>query len=103
MAVRLNKLPVDWDTMEEPFSPDGSQIIFRASRPTSEQDVKEYKDLLAEGLVQPTKMELHICNADGTNLRKLTDLGNANWAPFSILPAKGDIFLQSQIKKRISV
>ena len=43
---------------------------------------EEYKDLLAEGLVQPTEMELYICNADGSNLRQLTNLGNANWSPF---------------------
>lgn len=82
------------------FSPDGSQIIFRASRPTSEQDVKEYKDLLAEGLVQPTRMELHICNADGSNLRKLTDLGNANWAPFFHPSGKKVIFSSNHKSKR---
>ncbi|MEZ4840870.1 MAG: hypothetical protein R2821_04985 [Flavobacteriaceae bacterium] len=64
------------------FSPDGTKIIFRASRPKTEEDVKEYKDLLAEGLVQPTQMELFICNADGSELRQLTNLGNANWSPF---------------------
>ncbi len=64
------------------FSPDGSKIIFRASRPKTEEDIKEYKDLLAQGLVQPTNMELFICNADGSELRQLTDLGNANWCPF---------------------
>jgi len=64
------------------FSPDGSKLIFRASRPQSEEEIKEYKDLLAQGLVQPTEMELFICNADGSDLRQLTDLGNANWCPF---------------------
>ena len=64
------------------FSPDGSKIIFRSSRPETEQEIKEYKDLLAEGLVEPTEMELYICNADGSDLRQLTDLGNANWSPF---------------------
>jgi len=64
------------------FSPDGSKIIWRASRPTTEADIKEYKDLLAEGLVMPTSMELYVANADGTDVRKLTDLGKANWAPF---------------------
>jgi len=32
--------------------------------------------------VQPTEMELFICNADGSDLRQLTFLGNANWSPF---------------------
>jgi len=64
------------------FSPDGKQLIFRSSRPKTEEEIKEYKDLLAEGLVQPTEMELYICNADGSELRQLTSLGNANWSPF---------------------
>lgn len=64
------------------FSPDGSQLIFRSSRPKTEEDIKIYKDLLAEGLVMPTEMELYICNADGSNLRQLTSLGKANWCPF---------------------
>jgi Tol biopolymer transport system component len=64
------------------FSPDGKQLVFRASRPTTAEEVNTYKSLLAEGLVQPTKMELFVCNADGTNMRQVTQLGNANWAPF---------------------
>lgn len=64
------------------FSPDGTQLIFRASRPKTPEAIKEYKDLLAQGLVQPTEMELFICNADGSDLKQLTFLGNANWSPF---------------------
>ena len=64
------------------FSPDGTKLIFRSSRPKTEQEIKEYKDLLAQGLVMPTEMELFICNADGSDLRQLTFLGNANWSPF---------------------
>lgn len=64
------------------FSPDGSQIIFRASRPETEAEISEYRELLSQGLVQPTNMELFICNADGSGLRQLTFLGNANWSPF---------------------
>ncbi len=64
------------------FSPDGTKIIFRASRPKTEEAIKEYKELLAQGLVQPTEMELFICNADGSDLKQLTFLGNANWSPF---------------------
>jgi TolB protein len=64
------------------FSPDGTKIIFRASRPKGVDEIKEYKSLLSEGLVQPTEMELFICDSDGKNLKQLTFLGNANWSPF---------------------
>jgi Periplasmic component of the Tol biopolymer transport system len=64
------------------FSPDGTKLIFRSSRPKSDEEIKAYKDLLSQGLVEPTEMELYICNSDGSDLRKLTDLGNANWSPF---------------------
>jgi len=64
------------------FSPDGTKLIFRASRPKTPEEIKKYKDLLAEGLVEPTEMELFICNADGSDLKQLTFLGNANWSPF---------------------
>lgn len=64
------------------FSPDSKKLVFRASRPTAEEDVKTYKELLAMGLVQPTNMELYVCNVDGSELTKVTDLGGANWAPY---------------------
>ena len=64
------------------FSPDGSQLIFRASRPETEEEIAKYKSLLEKGLVEPTDMELFICNVDGSELRQLTNLGRANWAPF---------------------
>ena len=64
------------------FSPDGKQLIFRSSRPKTEEEIKTYKDLLAIGQVQPTDMELYICNVDGSDLRQLTSLGKANWCPF---------------------
>lgn len=64
------------------FSPDGTKLIFRASRPKTPEDIKVYKDLLKEGLVMPTQMELFICNVDGSDLRQITNLGKANWCPF---------------------
>jgi len=63
------------------FSPDGTKILWRASRPKTEQELTEYKSLLAEHLVAPTNMEVWIANADGSDARQLTKLGQANWAP----------------------
>jgi Tol biopolymer transport system component len=64
------------------FSPDSKKLIFRASRPKTEEEVKTYKDFLAQGLVQPTNMEIFVCNVDGSELTQITDLGGANWAPY---------------------
>ncbi len=64
------------------FSPDGKKLVFRASRPKTKKEIKEYKDLLSNGLVQPTKMEIFTCNVDGSDLKQITNLGNANWSPF---------------------
>ena len=64
------------------FSHDGKKLVFRASRPRSDEEIKEYKDLLSKGLVQPTKMEIYVCNVDGSELTQVTNLGNANWSPF---------------------
>ena len=64
------------------FSPDGTKLIFRSSRPKTDEEIAEYKSLLNEGLVTPTEMEIYVCNVDGSDLRKITDLGQANWCPF---------------------
>ena len=64
------------------FSPDGSKLVWRASRPKTPEAQKAYKDLLAEGLVEPSDMELFVCDVDGSNKQQVTELGGANWAPF---------------------
>lgn len=74
------------------FSPDGSQLIFRSSRPKTQEEKAEYNELLSQGLVAPTQMELYICNTDGSDLRQLTNLGKANWAPFFHPSGKKVIF-----------
>lgn len=63
------------------FSPDGKKIVWRASRPQTPEEIKEYKDLLAQGLVMPIHMEVFVANADGTDVHQVTHLGKANWAP----------------------
>jgi len=82
------------------FSPDGKKLLFRASRPKSDEEVRVYTDLLAEGLVQPTSMELYICNVDGSDLKKITDLGNANWAPFFHPSGKKILFSSNHQSER---
>jgi len=64
------------------FSHDGKKLVFRSSRPKTDDEIKEYKELLSNGLVQPTNMEIYVCNVDGSDLQQVTNLGNANWSPF---------------------
>ncbi|MEX0636869.1 MAG: hypothetical protein WD135_08875, partial [Ferruginibacter sp.] len=63
------------------FNADGTKIIWRASRPRTAAEIKEYKDLLAENLVAPTNMEVWTANVDGSDAKQITNLGQANWAP----------------------
>lgn len=82
------------------FSPDSKMLVFRASRPKTEEDIKEYKDLMAKGLVAPTNMEIYVCEADGSNLRQVTNLGKANWAPFFHPSGKKIVFSSNHHSKR---
>jgi len=64
------------------FTPDSKGIVFRASRPKTAEALKTYKEFLAQGLVQPTDLEIFTCNLDGSNMRQVTNVGKANWAPY---------------------
>jgi Tol biopolymer transport system component len=63
------------------FSADCSKIVWRASRPTGKA-LEDYQQLLAEGLVRPTQLELYVANADGSDARQITYLSSAAFAPF---------------------
>ncbi len=64
------------------FSHDGTKIVYRAWHPTAPQDIADYQSLLRENLVRPSRMEVFVMNADGSDQRRITDLGGANFAPF---------------------
>ncbi|MBX9733289.1 MAG: hypothetical protein K2X37_04450 [Chitinophagaceae bacterium] len=82
------------------FSPDGKKIVWRASRPKTEAEIKEYKDLLKEGMVAPTNMEVWVANADGSDAKQVTALGQANWAPNFTADSKRIIFCSNHEFKR---
>ena len=63
------------------FSNDSKKIVWRASRPKG-KDAEEYKALLAKGLVEPTALNIFVADIDGKNVKQVTDLPGANWAPF---------------------
>lgn len=82
------------------FSPDSKQLIFRASRPGTPEEIREYRELLAQGLVAPTRMELFVCNLDGSGMRQITQLGGANWAPYFHPDGRRVIFSSNHHSKR---
>jgi len=63
------------------FSHDSKKIVWRASRPKGEEAI-QYKKLLAEGLVEPKELNIFISDIDGKNVKQVTNLQGANWAPF---------------------
>lgn len=82
------------------FSHDGKKIVWRASRPQTADEVNEYKELLAQNIVMPTKMEVFIADADGSNQVQVTHLGQANWAPNFTPDDSQIIFCSNQEYKR---
>jgi Tol biopolymer transport system component len=74
------------------FSQDCSRIVWRASRPAPGKELDDYRGLLARGLVRPSRLELWVANADGTEPRQVTSLGGAAFAPYFFPGGKRIIF-----------
>ena len=73
------------------FSPDGKHIVYRAWHP-QDTALVNYRQLLAQRLVRPNRMEIWIMDADGSNQHQITNLGGANFAPFYTPDGKRIIF-----------
>jgi len=74
------------------FSQDGKKIVFRASRLKSAKDSTDYHDLIQNGYVRPTTLEIFVMDADGKNITQVTHLGKASFAPFFHPDGKRIIF-----------
>jgi len=82
------------------FSHDGQRLVFRSTEFSTEDreaEVDEYQRLLAANLVKPSRMELYVCNVDGTGRQKLTQLGGANFAPY-FTPDDAHVLFASNFK-----
>ncbi|MCC6549439.1 MAG: PD40 domain-containing protein [Ignavibacteriaceae bacterium] len=64
------------------FSHDGSKIVFRASRPKTEKELEDYNELVTSGYVRPTALEIFVMDADGSNMKQITNFGKASFAPY---------------------
>jgi Tol biopolymer transport system component len=66
------------------FNADCSKIVWRASRPREGKELDDFKRLLTldPPLVRPSKLELYVANADGSDAQQITYLDAASFAPF---------------------
>ncbi len=71
---------------------DSKKIVYRRDLIENDQERDEYKKLLAENLVRPSKLEIWIMDADGSNKKQVTNLGCASFAPFIHPDGKRIIF-----------
>lgn len=79
------------------FSPDGKQIVYRSYHPKTEAEKARYKDRLANDLIEPNNFELWVMNVDGSGKRKVTDLGDASFAPYFHPGGKKIIFSSNHL------
>jgi TolB protein len=63
------------------FSPDGRHLIWRAMYPATATDSADYRRLLGQRLVRPSRLELWTADADGGHARQVTRLGAASFGP----------------------
>ena len=81
------------------FSNDCSKIVWRTNRPQG-KDLEAYKELLAQKLVKPTKMDIWVANGDGTEARQVTYLAGASFAPFFTPDGKRVLFSTNFVNPR---
>lgn len=76
------------------YSRDGKKLAWRAHYPKTPEAISRYRDLLAQHLTAPMKMELVAADAHGKHARTITDFGCASFAP-TFTPEGGKILFAS--------
>jgi len=71
---------------------DSKKIVYRRDDFKTPQEAGDYKALLKQHLIRPTRLEIWIMDADGSHKRQVTHLGCASFAPFLHPDGKRVIF-----------
>jgi len=74
------------------WSYDGKKIVYRAEHPKTPEEIADYKDLYAKGLIRPGNLELWVMDTDGSHKHQVTHNGAANFAPYFLPDGKRIIF-----------
>jgi TolB protein len=74
------------------WSRDGKWIVYRAYHPETKEEIADYRDLLKQNLIRPTRLNLWVMRADGTHKRQITHNSAANFAPYFFPDGKRIIF-----------
>ena len=78
------------------WSYDGKKIVYRAEHPKTAEEIKDYRELFAQGLIRPGNLEIWVMNADGSSKHQVTHNGAANFAPYWLPDGKRIIFASNQ-------
>ncbi len=82
------------------WSPDGKKIVYRAHHPADSAQLAQYRDLLSRNMIRPSRVELYVMNADGSDQRQVTALGGANFGPSWTPDGKQIIFSSNHVAPR---
>ena len=85
------------------FNADCSQIVWRASRPKPGKELDDYKRLLGQNLVRPSKLELYVTDADGSDAHQVTYLDAASFGPVHARRAAHDLLVERRRSARARV
>ena len=78
------------------FSADGKWIVYRAYHPQTGKEIADYKELLKQGQIRPTTLEIWMMKANGSEKRQITHLNAASFAPAFFPDGKRIIFSSNQ-------
>jgi len=82
------------------YNGDCTEIVWRVSRFDNAAQLADYRALLTEGFVRPSKMELMVAKADGSEAKQITRNGAANFAPFFTPDNKRIIYASNVLDPR---
>ena len=64
------------------FTPDGRRIVYRARHPETPEELADYRRLLSQNLIRPSRLDIYVMDLDGSNRVRVTDNSAANFAPY---------------------